>query len=86
MTVNSARAYCDEAGNTGANLLDSDQPLFVMGGWLVLDPYIKAAQEHIREYVGLLARDDLELHGARLLRSDIGTFGMLNLVQDLIHA
>jgi len=51
-----------------------------------LDPYIKPAQEHIREYMGLLAQDDIELHGARLLKSDLGTFGILNLVKDLLKA
>ncbi len=86
MTVNNAHAYCDESGNTGANLLDPEQPLFVMGGWLVLDGFIEAAEEVIREYVSLLAPSDNELHGIRLLRSEIGTFGILKLMQDLLQA
>ena len=84
MTENNAHAYCDESGNTGANLLDPDQPLFVMGGWLVLDGFIEAAEEVIREYISLLAPGDNELHGIRLLRSEIGTFGILKLMQDLL--
>lgn len=27
--------YCDEAGNTGSNYLDPDQPIHVLAGWLV---------------------------------------------------
>ena len=86
MTENNAHAYCDESGNTGANLLDPDQPLFVMGGWLVLDGFIEAVEEVIREYISLLAPGDNELHGIRLLRSEIGTFAILKLMQDLLQA
>jgi hypothetical protein len=86
MTENNAHAYCDESGNTGANLLDPNQPLFVMGGWLVLDGFIEAAEEVIREYITLLAPVDNELHGIQLLRNEIGTFGILKLIQDLLQA
>jgi len=86
MTQSNAHAYCDEAGNTGANLLDPNQPLIVTGGWLVLDGFIGAAEGVIREYIGLLAPDEKELHGIRLLRSEIGTLGILKLVQDLLQA
>ena len=37
MIVNNTYAYCDEFGNTGTNLLDPEQPLFVMGKWLVIE-------------------------------------------------
>ena len=83
MTVNNAHAYCDESGNTGANLLDSNQPLFVMGGWLVLDGFIEAAETVITGYVRFLKPRDNELHGVRLLKSEIGTRSILGLVQDL---
>lgn len=83
MTVNNAHAYCDESGNTGANLLDSNQPLFVMGGWLVLDGFIEAAETVTRGYVRFLKPRDNELHGVRLLKSEIGTRSILNLAQDL---
>ncbi len=83
MTVNNAHAYCDEAGNTGANLLDPNQPLFVMGGWLVLDGFIEAAEAVTTGYVRFLKPRDNELHGVRLLRNEVGTRSILNLVQDL---
>lgn len=64
-------------------MLDQEQPLFVAGGWLVRDAFIDATEQHIREYIRMLAPDDNELHGTRLLRSYIGTFGILNLIKDL---
>src|SRR2546423_972601 len=27
--------YCDEAGHTGTNFLDADQPFYVSAGWLI---------------------------------------------------
>lgn len=85
MTVNNAHAYCDESGNTGANLLDPNQPLLVVGGWFVLDGFIKAAEQVVREYIDLLAPLNNELHGIRLLRSENGTRGILNLIQVLLR-
>ncbi|MFC6150152.1 MULTISPECIES: DUF3800 domain-containing protein [Mumia] len=32
-----ATFYCDESGYTGANWADADQPVFVHGGWLVVN-------------------------------------------------
>jgi hypothetical protein len=83
MTVNNAHAYCDESGNTGANLLDPNQPLLVVGGWLVNDGLIEAAEQIVRENIELIAPLDNELHGIRLLRNEAGTRGILNLVQVL---
>ncbi len=82
MTVNNAHAYCDESGNTGANLLDPNQPLFVVGGWLVNDGLIEVAEQVVREYLSLLKPRDNELHGVQLLKSEIGTFSILNLMHD----
>jgi len=81
--IRNSHAYCDESGNTGANLLDQEQPLFVAGGWLVRDAFIDATEQHISEYIRMLAPDDKELHGTQLLRNYIGTFGILNLIKDL---
>ncbi len=83
MTVNNAHAYCDESGNTGANLLDPNQPLLVVGGWLVNDGLIEAAEKIVREHIESLAPLDNELHGIRLLKSKAGRRGILNLVQVL---
>ena len=83
MTVHNAHAYCDESGNTGANLLDPNQPLLLVGGWLVNDGFIEVAEQVVREYIKILKPRDKELHGVRLLRSEVGTRGMLNLMHDL---
>ena len=37
MTANNAHAYCDESGYTGANLLDPNQPILMVEGWVVPD-------------------------------------------------
>ncbi len=83
MVVNNALAYCDESGNTGANLLDPNQPLLVVGGWFVLDGLIEAAERIVREYIDSLAPGDNEVHGIVLLRSKAGTQGILSLIQNL---
>lgn len=83
MIIHNSHAYCDESGNTGANLLDQEQPLFVAGGWLVRDAFIDATEQHIREYIRMLASDGIELHSTQLLRNYIGTYGILNLIKDL---
>ncbi|MFC2047259.1 hypothetical protein ACFLTK_03185, partial [Chloroflexota bacterium] len=82
MTVGNAHAYCDESGNTGANLLDLNQPLLLVGGWLVNDGIVEVAERVVREYISILKPHDNELHGVQLLRSQIGTFSILNLMHD----
>lgn len=39
--------YIDESGNTGDNLLDKDQPLFVYGGWIIQDDYLSEVQDDL---------------------------------------
>ncbi len=82
MTVHNAHAYCDESGNTGANLLDPRQPLLLVGGWLVNDGIVEVAERVVREYISILKPRDNELHGVQLLKSEIGTFSILNLMHD----
>ncbi|MBA7701447.1 hypothetical protein ES703_110185 [subsurface metagenome] len=83
MTVHNAHAYCDESGNTGANLLDPNQPLLLVGGWLVNDGFNEVAEQVVREYIKVLKPRDNELHGVQLLKSEFGTKGILNLMHDL---
>jgi len=85
MTANNAHAYCDESGNTGANFLDPIQPLLVVGGWLVNDRLVEAAEQIVKEHIELIAPVDGELHGIRLLRNEFGTRGILNLIQVLLR-
>jgi len=83
MNVNNFHVYCDESGNTGVNLFDLNQPLLVVGGWLVNDGFIEVAEQIVRNYIRLLKPRDNELHGVRLLRSEVGTRSILNLMHDL---
>lgn len=83
MTKNNAHAYCDESGNTGANLLDKQQPLFVVGGWLVNDGLIEAAENIIREQTARYSPKMKELHGASLLKSKKGTQLIFDLTMQL---
>lgn len=62
--------YCDEAGNTGLNYLDPEQPVHVIAGWLV--PSHRKGEwasdiENIR-----IRHGAAELHGVKLLKSDRG--------------
>lgn len=62
--------YCDEAGNTGINYLDPEQPVHVIAGWLVRDHRTEAWAAEIDKI-----RTDhgtAELHGVKLLKSNRG--------------
>lgn len=50
--------YLDESGNTGSNLLDTNQPYFVYGGWIMDDNY----REKIDKYISSLGFKADELH------------------------
>lgn len=63
--------YIDESGDTGANLADEHQPIFVIGGISVRDEGWNATQEHlarvIAEYFHGNVPEDFELHSKELL-------------------
>jgi len=83
MTVNNAHVFCDESGNTGANLLDANQPFFLIGGWMVNDALREVAEKIVNEYVEVLKPPKGELHGIQLLTTEIGSQSILYLAQDL---
>ena len=85
MTEDNYHAYCDESGNTGANLLDPRQPLFVVGGWLVNDRALPAAQDRVREYADILSLTEKELHGYQLLKSERGRRAIYLLMTDFLN-
>ena len=62
--------YCDEAGNTGLNYLDPDQPVHVIAGWLVP----KDREEKWLEQIEALRAEQAspELHGVKLLKTKKG--------------
>jgi hypothetical protein len=64
------RLYCDEAGNTGANYLDSQQPVMVFASWMVACSAESALLEALRDLTaGSQAR---EVHAHRLLARSRG--------------
>jgi hypothetical protein len=83
MTYFSSKFYCDESGNTGFNLLDSNQPLFLLGGWLVSDGANEFAVQLVREYLHSLYPHNEELHGTELLKSEDGMRNILYLTRDM---
>ena len=64
--------YCDESGNTGANFLDRDQPIFVLGGWF----FERNESYRANSLIEKLKRENFqqakELKGSRLLKSEKG--------------
>jgi Protein of unknown function (DUF3800) len=62
--------YCDESGNTGTNLTDPAQPVFVLGALVVPEVDWRAVETGIEETVEahfpIKDFPDLELHGADL--------------------
>lgn len=63
--------YLDETGDTGANLEDPHQPIFVLGGISVRDEGWNTTQEHmagiISNYFGGNTPEGFELHSKELL-------------------
>lgn len=63
--------YLDESGDTGANLADPNQPIFVIGGISVRDEGWNTTQEHlaqiVSDYFGGNIPDGFELHSKQLL-------------------
>ncbi|MBB5207842.1 DUF3800 domain-containing protein [Chiayiivirga flava] len=63
--------YIDESGDTGANLADQYQPIFVLGGISVRDEGWNITQERlsqiISDYFGGNTPNDFELHSKELL-------------------
>jgi hypothetical protein len=60
--------FCDESGNTGVNLIDPQQPILVVGGWVVPASRLRQANELVRS----INRLPKELHGIELLKSEKG--------------
>lgn len=63
--------YLDESGDTGANLADPDQPIFVLGGISVADKKWNNTKEALDRAVSHYFQgeipDDFELHACELL-------------------
>lgn len=67
-----AHVYCDESGNSGPNLLDASQPVYVLGGWLVPQQFVQPAEQVVRKLADRLGLGTNEIHGAKVLRTSKG--------------
>ena len=68
-------AYMDEAGNTGQNLKDSNQPIHLLLTMAVEESKVTTIHEHIRETArkycaGDCEEDDFEFHGKDLFAAE----------------
>lgn len=64
--------YCDESGNSGGNFLDSQQPFYVLAGWMVERNIDYRAKNRVIDFKKLYYPDKTELKGSEILRSNRG--------------
>jgi hypothetical protein len=69
--------FCDESGNTGINIIDPQQPILVVGGWIVPVTRLNEANKLVKK-VNIYSN---ELHGIDLLKGINGQ----KLIKTLIH-
>ena len=62
--------YCDESGNSGTNLSDSEQPIFVLGALIVPESCWQAVESDLEKALEThfpeLAKEGIEIHGGDL--------------------
>jgi len=64
--------YCDESGNSGPNLLDTTQPVYVLGGWVVPAKDAAAVEHVVRRVLAPPIAGPREIHGTRFLKTRRG--------------
>jgi len=60
--------FCYEAGNSGGNLLDPDQPTYLIAGWAMEPDRQQAIEEAVERYASQIGQSGGELKGSSLLR------------------
>lgn len=83
--MGSFKFYCDEAGNTGSNFIDDDQPILVIGGWIVPGTMVELASDLLKYVLSELKPSSGELHANQLLRRSYGGKLIAALTYDLSH-
>ena len=73
--------YLDEAGNTGLNFLDPDQPTYVLAGWIV--PADRVAAACSAATAMSLESGSSDLKGSRMMRTRGGRERLGRLVREL---
>ncbi len=69
--VPSFTIFCDEAGNSGGNLLDEAQPVYVLGGWVIEDAKIGLLEAVITKEAAQVSGGS-ELHAVSFLKTRRG--------------
>ncbi|WLR50051.1 DUF3800 domain-containing protein [Bacillus tianshenii] len=75
--------YCDEAGNTGGNYLDPNQPIYVLSGWMIersISYRAKNRIEYLKEGYYPQAK---ELKGAKILKRKRGAEFSSKLIEEM---
>jgi len=75
--------YLDEAGNTGLRLDDTQQPVFVVAGWMVPGSSADEVASRVSWAVPSHLIKAQELKGSKLMRSREGQVALAELVTDL---
>lgn len=73
--------YCDETGNSGGNFLDTEQPFYVLAGWILPDTKVSDTSIIMQLKQQLSITD--ELHGVNLIRRKKGQRAILNFFKQL---
>ena len=76
-------AYCDESGNTGANVGDPHQPVLAFGGWLFPSRISEEVGDLTREFLYRTRPQRREFHGTDLLKTPSGRAVMIDLLYNL---
>jgi hypothetical protein len=64
--------FVDESGNTGRNLIDAAQPVYILAGWFVPDTAIPAVNRLMADLQSDLASKAREIHASQVLRTRKG--------------
>ena len=64
--------FCDESGNTGAQLDSKDQPIFADGGWLVAHEDRSSAMRLVEQLESQSRCQGTELKGSNLVKHTLG--------------
>lgn len=64
--------FVDEAGNTGRDLLNDAQPVYVLAGWFVHNEQIRVMEGLISDLRSAIAPGAEEIHATKVLKTRRG--------------
>jgi len=81
-----ATVYCDESGNTGANYIDQQQPLYVLAGWWIHRDNEKDVSDLFQELILNRMNATTEIKGASLVKTNEGQESILEFIREIGQA